>query len=314
MSFSITVAIAVSSDSRRIFNTLESLAECMIPDSLRQVLVVENGEAPRLAEGVRRFAERLPVRHVFTETIGKSPALNWAIRNYVEDESFIIFTDDDVRFNPNWLVNYETAFRRHGRGGYFGSVLGVDYEIEPAPAIKTLLPVSARGHASETAAIKRRFFLGCNWACHRSDLVAAGMFSERFGPGSSTGATGQETEMQERLRRNGVKRVYVQNNMVWHYVPREKCTFEWIKERSRRIGVESYLKTPNRGVWVRKKLRAVARSAVRLAMGDGAFYYRLIVNSVVLGSFVSAWMRLGRDARGREAADKEDGWIERRPG
>ena len=67
-------------------------------------------------------------------------------------------------------------------------------------------------------------YLGCNWAAFTGDLRAAGGFDANFGPGSPTGATGQEAEMQERLLARGVRQVDVPDALVWHYVPEERST------------------------------------------------------------------------------------------
>ena len=42
--------------------------------------------------------------------------------------------------------------------------------------------------------------------------------------------------MQYRLRTAGVQPVYVEDALVWHYVPTDRCTVEWLRHRARRMG------------------------------------------------------------------------------
>ena len=93
--------------------------------------------------------------------------------------------------------------------------------------------------AGETPALDSRArFMGCNWAAFAQDLHGLGGFSEHFGPGSVTGSIGQESEMQRRLLSSGAFAVYVASALVYHWVPRDRCSPEFALHRAYREGVK----------------------------------------------------------------------------
>ena len=91
------------------------------------------------------------------------------------------------------------------------------------------------------------YFFGANWAAFSRDLIDAGGFDGRFGPGASTGATGQETHMQDLLVRNGVEPVYIHEAVVWHFVPRSRSSPEWALDREYRNTIASEMRQPFAG-------------------------------------------------------------------
>lgn len=288
----ISILIAVESHSARICHTLESLSECERPESKFSVVVVENGDKKCLEKEIVGFQEKLPVVYGFTTNRGKSAGLNYGIKNLCSTADFIIFTDDDIRFKKDWIRKYEVAFKKWGTGHYFGCAFKVEYEEPPDPLWKAKLPRSARGADDSLFACgNKKTFFGCNWAATRKDLCAAGLFDGDYGPGSRTGATGQETNMQNRLRQNGIQEVFVPNNPVWHFVPKEKCSPEWVKERAKRIGIEQCLKTDNRFRWVRCKTGTLLAGMIGCLFGRRESRVAATVDWIKLKSFLGCWWR-----------------------
>ena len=115
----------------------------------------------------------------------------------------------------------------------------IDYEAEPPQWLKAYLPGSACGwsYAPEDCNGEPPLFLGANWAAFKTDLEVVGFFDESVGPGATSKAVGQETEMQIKLREAGVRPVYVPDAKVWHYVPAERCSPEWTLKRAYRNSV-----------------------------------------------------------------------------
>jgi hypothetical protein len=115
-------------------------------------------------------------------------------------------------------------------------------------------------------------FMGINWAAYASHLRAAGGFDEDRGPGGRSGATGQERAMQIALRQARIASVYVPEARVWHYVPTERSTPEWVLNRTYRSGVSMGLDAAQGAhsrfalsLWVTSRIvRTSARSAIVL--------------------------------------------------
>ncbi len=79
-----------------------------------------------------------------------------------------------------------------------------------------------------------KYFLGCNWGVFKTDLMTVGGFNANFGPGSKTGARGQETDAQHRLLESGIKGIYIPGALVYHWVPKSAVSREWVMGRIRK--------------------------------------------------------------------------------
>ena len=234
----VPLVVLIASHGRPVLlgRALRSVAACDRPPGYAGCVVVENGPAAGAEAVVAEVAAEDPgagLRYMHVARANKSAALNAALAD-VPAETLCVFFDDDVRVGPATLAAYAEAA---GRGGaaYFGGPLQCDYEAEPPADVVTLLPYSARGFGLDDAR-ERKYFLGANWAAVAGDIIAAGGFDPSFGPGSPTGARGQEKDMQLRLQTMGFEAVGVTEATVWHYVPRERCSPAWAVRRKHQTG------------------------------------------------------------------------------
>ena len=231
--------IATAGRPESLGSTLRSIASADRPTGFDAIVVVENG-APCGAEAVCREMSDSgePVRYLHSQQPGKSVALNYALET-IQDDALVVMTDDDIRVESQTLMAYDRAARQFPRGGFFGGPFHVDYEVEPTPWIKPYLPLSALGWNPELKNFNpnRDRFLGCNWAAFARDIKMTGGFDPRFGPGSSTGGTGQEADMQKRLHAAGLVSRLVPDACVWHFVPSHRCSSQWTINRARRNGI-----------------------------------------------------------------------------
>ncbi len=239
----ITILLPTSGPPKTLERTLQSLGACERPSAYRETIVVENGP-PMGAENItQNFAKMFPIRYIHFPERGKSQALNNVLQEVIHEHDFVLFTDDDVRFNAQWIVKYQQLLERYGPGHYFGGAFGVDYEEEPPSSIALYLPGSALGLSDDyykTAEVI--WYIGFNWGAFRKDLSQAGWFNPLLGPGSPQKALGQESEMQRRMFDMGMKPIFIPGNYVWHYVPKQHLTSRWIFQRRISAGVlSSYL-------------------------------------------------------------------------
>jgi len=238
--FNIVVLIATIGRSEYLKNTLLSLDECSKPDNFTQIFIVENGGRDNAQLVVDQFDSGY-FQYIYFNGRGKSAALNYVIRNYITNDDLLLFTDDDILVNKYWVEKYNYYAARYGRRFYYGGSFDVLYENEVDSYIKHLLPLSARGITDDEHR-ERNIFLGFNWASFRSDIVQAGLFDETIGPGSKSGSTGQETNMQQRLLSAGCRPIFIENNMVSHVIPESRATIQWISQRAVSEGIENSYK------------------------------------------------------------------------
>lgn len=242
-----------------LHRTLTSLAECRLPPELVWVLVVENGPKYEAESIVGNFEGKLPIQYLYSSKPNKSSALNHAL-NYIDD-GVILFFDDDVRFNPDTIMAYLKAAGDSGGNCYWGGPLGIDYETGPPEEwLMEFLPNSVTGWSLKEAE-KPSWFLGANWAVRAHDLHRLGGFDENYGPGSTSGARGQETAMQVRLKQAGLVPRYVPDALVYHYVPQENCSPDWLLNRRFQIGKYSGINHSAKSFWKKAPIFVYAHLA-----------------------------------------------------
>ena len=236
----VSVVLATRDREDLLARTLASLAQCRIPETFGGTFVVENGQLGATERVVREAPAALDARYLFEPVGNKSRALNAAVAQI--DDGLVVFLDDDVRVVPELLEAYVAAARRVGPGHFFGGPVAPDYEEPPPAWLIEFLPVSARGWRPDdpSRANARPFFLGFNWAVFADDLRRVGGFSEHFGPGSDSGM-GDESDLQRRLMTAGVMAVCVAEALVYHWVPRNRCSPAWALERAYRGGIRTGL-------------------------------------------------------------------------
>lgn len=255
------VIIPTAGRATLLARTLDSLAACEKPTGYQRTIVVENGEpgAAREIVSARDEEERIGYQHV--DYANKSHALNEAIAEI--ETGLIVMFDDDVRLDRRILIEYAEAADARGEGVFFGGSFGVDYEETPPEWLRRLLPLSARGVDLRAPEREWHLYLGFNWAVYAQDLHAAGGFDPNFGPGSPTGSTGQEANMQQRLLDAGLEAVDVPGAWCWHYVPRKRSTLAWVLKRKHRGGLQSGLDPLSQAQHV--MLSRLGRSAFSIA-------------------------------------------------
>jgi GT2 family glycosyltransferase len=262
------MVIATSGRPRLLERTLASLEQCIKPGSFRGVHVIENGDQAGAEEIVSRYHDSIPATYHHTAAANKSNALNIVLKD-LDGDDLAIFADDDVRFDPGHLAAYSRGLESHS-GAYFGGPLAVDFEGDRPPRwLEGYLPYSVMGWNPGTAELESvRYFVGGNWAMQLRDWKEAGGFSPLFGPGGTINSTGQESDMQTRLQRLGLKSVYLPDARAWHFVPSSRCSEEWALDRVARQAIyagyhNSYNKAWASGTPLRIRIRATLRAVRR---------------------------------------------------
>src|SRR5262245_34351255 len=186
MANSLWVLIAAAGRGTLLKRTLDSLAAAAKPASYHGALIVENGRRCGVEEIVRGYARDLRFHYAYVHEANKSHALNVGLAQL--DDGLVFMTDDDVRLDPQVLMAYDEAARGRNRGAYYGGPVLVDAEHGRPPhwmrrfysltiAEPWTLPCPAQ------CTLGNQTFMGTNWAAFAQDLIEAGGFDSRLGPG-----------------------------------------------------------------------------------------------------------------------------------
>ncbi len=256
----LVVAIATRDRPELLVRTLRSLAKCQFPRTLAEVVVAENGAEQPCESLVRAARLPLPLRFRHFAQRGKNRALNAVVRAW--PDAFVVFLDDDVRVHPRVLLEYAAAVAEHPRGVFFGGRCEVDYQVPPPPWIARYLPGSARGWSRDERRCGIERAMGFNWAASAADILDAGGFDATRGPGMSH-SIGDETEMQARLIAFGCRGIYLHEALVWHYVPENRCSIEWVIRRSRQYGIAKGLQLADWPATARRRFARSCRTRAR---------------------------------------------------
>ena len=242
MAKKLIVIIPTAGRTNLLINTLSYLVKCRKPNIYHETIIVENGPKAGAEKIVKMYNKTLKVRYVYVPLGNKSFALNTALKTV--HDCLVYFTDNDVRLDPGVLEKYAVAAEEKSGGEFYGGPFQAEYVKTPPEWLLEFLPISAIGWnlGDKPRYIKNdSLFIGFNWAAFDTDIKRLGGFSPLHGPGSRTGAVGQETEMQKRLLENGVKGKYVPEAKVWHFVPPERCSTKFTARRAFKWGIQNGL-------------------------------------------------------------------------
>lgn len=297
-----SIVVCTYNRAASLQDTLAALAALRVaPQRQWEILIVDNNsrDATRaVVEAAQRDCPRL--RYVFEAAQGLSHARN---RGIVETSgAVILFTDDDVLPEPDWLettLDGLAKYQADACGGYIAPI----WETPPPAwlterfygflAVRTDrsddYPITQPNHAP----------YGANMAMKRAVFDRVGLFDTDRGRKGQVLASGEDGEMFERILAAGLKAVFLGGARVHHKVESFRLTKRyfrrWRIQTSKNLAVSCGV-TGSRRVanvplylvpqFLRALLRAVA--AKFTAPRDEAFNREMIVYHF-LGTFAGLW-------------------------
>lgn len=236
----LSVAICTWNRCELLRQTLEQMTRLRVPAGVTWELLVVNNNCTDATDAViAGFAARLPVRRIFEATPGQSSARNAAVRAATGD--YLIWTDDDVLVDPEWLAAYAAAFARRPDAVIFGGPIAPWFEGTPPAWLAAAFPKVANAYAvldlgSEAVPLGHNTYpFGANMA-FRTDVLRGRSYDPNLGlrPGSSM--RGEEMVLIRELFAAGARGWWVPDARVRHFVPRARQTISYLKEYYRGSG------------------------------------------------------------------------------
>ena len=213
---------------------LGSLAQMTVPSEIFwELIVVDNNSADQTRTVVENFAKSsaLKVRYVFERNQGLSHARNRGVQEAKGE--IIVFTDDDVSIDPQWLVGIKRSFAEFNCIGVAGKVLPVWLQERPAwlelegPYAIKAPPITRLDLGEEPCKIATAPF-GGNMAYRMEAFVKYGLFRTDLGVVGEKHHYGEDTEFGDRLIRSGEVIMYEPRAVIYHPIQAERMSKRYL--------------------------------------------------------------------------------------
>jgi glycosyltransferase involved in cell wall biosynthesis len=230
----ISVIICTYNRCLLLDQTLQSLVRVRVAAGFdSEVLVVDNNSSDRTRETVDAYRERLPVHYIHEPRQGKTYALNHGVR--AARGELLLFTDDDVQLDPEWMTSYAEAAQRHPQAGWFGGRIFLNWERgrplwlheECLPALAGYFGLYDLGATERTYAPEDLPPAGANMAVRRQTFRDIGGYREDLGPRGASKGTCDDSELIWRAQKHAIAGVYVAGATCRHFVPHDRLAHAW---------------------------------------------------------------------------------------
>jgi len=214
-----------------------------IPDGISlELMVVNNNSSDMTEEVVNSFSRNLPIRYLFEPEPGKSHACNCAVQHARGE--YIIWTDDDVLVDQNWLASYAAAFVQYPDTVFFGGPIIPAFEGTPPDWLTKILPqipsaFGKRDLGSESFTFTSKALLpwGANYAVLTREQLRH-PFDPCLGPRGSKRIVSEEIAMLSGMLDAGLSGRWIPAARVRHYIPKALQTTDFLRKFFRAWGEE----------------------------------------------------------------------------
>lgn len=226
----ISVVVCTYNRAASLATTLSSLRALEAPPPLMwELLLVDNNSKDSTRSVIEEFAAAsgLNVRYVFEPRQGRSFALNRGIQEAKGE--IITFTDDDVTFDPKWLVSLKRALDESGCIAAGGRIVPV--WNDPVPSWLQMEGQQAVLHLDLGKEPQElNYAIGANSAFRREAFEKYGLFQVGLSVDGKSVAGYEDDEYGHRLTNAGEKIMYVPGAVVYHPVAPRRLTKAYFRK------------------------------------------------------------------------------------
>lgn len=270
----LTVLIATHNGADTLGRTLESFCALAPPPGGWKLLVVNNASTDRTGELVLGFRDRLPLEYLVDPRLGKPHALNTGL--YHVEGDLVVFADDDVLPDPNWLVAWRDAVDRHPEAAIFGGAIEPLFERDPPQWLRKTpwwsnMLFAKTDPQPEGPILPLGSIYGPNMAVRTLALADGTRFDERFLVGPM-GLLGDEIDFVYRLAEQGHTACFVPGAQVRHIVQQNQFAWRWMLRRFYRHGKMIAVFEVQRNGWHAPEILHVPRWRVRRILISAASF------------------------------------------
>lgn len=229
----VSIAICTWNRAELLDQTLNRLGELNCAAVEYEVLIVNNNCTDHTDDILSKHSPRLPLRRLFESTPGQTSARNCAIREAQGD--LIVWTDDDVLVDPEWLNAYVDAALRWPDDDFFGGPIEPWFATEPPGWLlrhwdRVANAFAARDFGNIPISLSAETLpFGANFAT-RTRVQRQYMFDPTLGlrPGSQMRC--DEVTMLQRMCDEGKTGRWVPKARVKHYIPKDRLSTSYLRD------------------------------------------------------------------------------------
>jgi glucosyl-dolichyl phosphate glucuronosyltransferase len=236
-----SVAICTYNRAALLEQTLAQMEHLRSPGSAGwELIVVDNNCRDGTPDVLRRFAGRLPLRSLQETAQGQSHARNCATR--AARGRWIIWTDDDVLVDPDWLAAYADGMAAHGDGVFFGGTISPFFAERPPEWLQRAWPHVSGAYAVRECDQRQRALdadflpFGANFMV-RGDVQQQYVYRTDIGRIGDGQLRGDELDVVRRILAAGGKGYWLPQARVQHIIPSERLTLPWLRAYYRGAGM-----------------------------------------------------------------------------
>ncbi len=236
----LSLILAIHNGAATLPRTLSALTRIALPSEGLEIIAVDNASTDQTGDILETYMARLPMTVLHEPRQGKSFALNTGIEHAKGD--FLVFTDDDIIPEVNWLTAYMDAAERHPGIGIFAGQVRHEWDAPPPRWLKHLAgvgksyagtPIDMGEQTVSPGAVK-----GNNLMIRRSTMAHT-RFAENSGvnfcgEGQSTG--GEDTLFAKEIAALGNDILFVPDACIRHIVRANQVGIRPVFSRYLRIG------------------------------------------------------------------------------
>jgi len=267
----ISVLMATHDGADTVERSLAAMAEMDLPAEGWELIVVNNASTDDTEARVLKWRDRLPLRYLSEQRLGKSFALNTGLDS--AKGGLIVMTDDDVLPDRNWLTELRRVADAYPHCAIFGGAIAPEFADGPPRNVPDwcygvlygLTPAHREGEIAPMPGRDLYDVSGANLAIRDAVRDTGCRFDNNFLVGSR-GLMGEDTEFVRQASAIGFKVAFAPKARVGHIVHRNQTSWRWIHHRFYRHGHTAFLQAQAHGETPRfpwAKLRSALGSAFR---------------------------------------------------
>lgn len=216
-----SIIVCTYNRSGSLKRTLDCLSRLNTPEDLQwEVVIVDNNSIDDTRQLVESERKRLDfLRYEFESQQGLSHARNCGIGSAKGD--ILVFTDDDVCPEPDWLERIVSNMRESGCdacGGY----IAPSWEKQPPSWLTErfygFLAIKTDDGDPYRIDSRNNLPFGANMAFNKTVFEQVGLFDTSRGRKGNVLASGEDGEMFERILASGMKVMYFPDARVHHKI------------------------------------------------------------------------------------------------